>query len=286
MARIFHGKDTSLRSIALLKEMDAAIECGCIFPLSAIHYMEFSRIANAGRRSRLGQVMWKYSQGLAIASISDIVLMEIEASLANFFPEIKIRKINLIGRGVAHAFGEKIKDKLPSWMNDIVEEAMLTGFENIEPISYAGKEFRVGFLSHLESLQETKHQLEKSKWENWLYAITMTDILEPLNGIMQLHGIDKDRFNGFTADQFKQIIEAMPTRRLDVHLHRQVLKNPSFKPKLTDLEDWAALGTAACYCDVVVCEKHFANMVKRDSFKTKTRIETSLHGIFKNVSKS
>ena len=171
-------------------------------------------------------------------------------------------------------------------MNDIVEKTMLTGYDDIEPIaSMTDQKYRKNFLSHLNSLNKTKHLIEKNKWEDWLHAITYIDIVEPLYNIMKLHRIDQNILMNCSADFFTGIIENMPTRKLDVHLHRQVLKNPKMKHKLTDLEDWAALGMAACYCDVVVCEKHFANIVKRDSFMTKARIETNLRNIFINVSK-
>ena len=160
---------------------------------------------------------------------------------------------------------------------------MLTGTQDIEPISFAGQDHRINFLSHLKSIHEKKLQIERSKWENWLYAMAIKDILKPLAEIMMLHGINKDEFESFSANQYRQFIDAMPTRQLDVHLHRQVLKNPEFKPKPSDLEDWAGLGTAACYCDLVVCEKHFADMIERDSFNTKAIIETNLYNMFKNI---
>jgi len=72
---------------------------------------------------------------------------------------------------------------------------------------------------------------------------------------------------------------AMPTRILDVHLHRQVLKNDQYRPKKSDLEDWGGIGVASCYCDVVVCEKHFANMLSRNNYKPTARVVTRLDDV-------
>jgi len=80
--------------------------------------------------------------------------------------------------------------------------------------------------------------------------------------------------------RLKTVINDMPTRYLDLHLHRQVLRNPNYASKITDLEDWSGVGVASCYCDVVVCEKHMADMLKRDRFVTKARIETDLEKTF------
>lgn len=66
-------------------------------------------------------------------------------------------------------------------------------------------------------------------------------------------------------------------------MHRQVLKNEQYKPKQSDLEDWGGIGVASCYCDVVVCEKHFANLLQRDGYKPKARIETKLDNVFANL---
>lgn len=74
-------------------------------------------------------------------------------------------------------------------------------------------------------------------------------------------------------------VESMPSRRVDLQLHRQYLKNPQLRPRVTDLEDWAGLAPAAMYCDLLVCERHFANLVVRDGFRTRARVLTSLEGL-------
>lgn len=115
------------------------------------------------------------------------------------------------------------------------------------------------------------------------YAISMADITEPLYEVMSANRIPNADIEAWGKDGIKSFMGSMPTRRLDIHLHRQVLKNSQYKPKATDLEDWAGLGPAMCYADVVVCEKHFADLVSRDHFKTKARIETSIYKIFPEV---
>jgi hypothetical protein len=68
----------------------------------------------------------------------------------------------------------------------------------------------------------------------------------------------------------------MPSRKIEVHLHRQILKNPTLQPKDTDLEDWSGLGPATAHCDVVVCEKHFASLLRRDGFSPNARVITDV----------
>jgi hypothetical protein len=283
LARIENGVDESDRGERILSEFNAAIECGYIFPLSAIHIVEFSRIKDPGRRARLGRVMWKYSQGYTIAPLKEVLCWEIEKAFSVIGYAIKPRSLHYIGRGILHTFGEKPESRLASMFADNIDEAMLCGLEEIPPIEGASSTHRENFVNHLQSLNDRKHELKKSKWENWLYAITMMDIAGPLYEVMSANRIPNSDIESWGEEKLKEFLSSIPTRNLDIHLHRQVLRNSSYKPKHSDLEDWAGLGPAACYSDVLVCEKHFADMVKRDSFKTKARIETSIYKLFSTV---
>ena len=75
----------------------------------------------------------------------------------------------------------------------------------------------------------------------------------------------------------------MPTRRMDLHLRRQVLRNRKYRARSSDLEDWGGVAVAVCYCDVVICEKHMADMLRRDGFKTHARVEVALENAFQTV---
>lgn len=281
-ARIFHGKDKSDRAISIRREIDASLDCGYVFPLSAFHYIEFARISDRGRRSRLGEVMWKYSGGKTLVSIKEIVEREVEMALQEYIPDIKPRELNLIGKGMVYAFGEDIGNRFPAWLEDAVDEAMLTGANDldIEPILFFSNKYRKAFKAHLESLQEQKKQLEKSRWDDWLYALTIIDILRPIYDVLNANSIEPMNVVALMAEQGKNIVSKMPTRVLDIHLSHQVLKNSEYKAKLNDLEDWAGLGVAVCYSDIVVCEGHFADMLTRDGYTAHARVETDLANIF------
>lgn len=286
LARIVNGRETSERAKVILYALDAAIESGCILPLSAMHYMETARISNVERKARLGAVMWKYSKGSSLASYPYVVRYEIEVALSKHFANVKPSGLfTLLGHGVSHAFGENRTSNFSPEIEDEIERSMLTGNSrlNIDPLSFRNSVHRENFCAHLGSLHKTKEDLPKSKWENWLYAMALADITNPLAEIMYRHNIEKSDFENLGETQLKTIVDDMPTRRLDLHLHRQVLRNPSYAPKVTDLEDWAGVGIASCYCDVVVCEKHMADLIRRDRFLSKARIETNLANIFQTI---
>jgi hypothetical protein len=282
LARIINGIDKSERAAALVQEINIALSAGYIFPLSAIHIMEFSRIRDAGRRSRLGKVMWQFSQGFTLAPQREIVSREIEIAFFQMGFNVNPRELKLIGRGIPHAFAEKIESPIIAAFADEVDEAMLTGNKelDIDPVQFSSQKHREKFSNHLSSLNTQKHELPKSLWENWLYAIAMEDIAQPLYEVMCKHSIPNSMLSDWGENEFKEFLNRIPTRKLDIHLHRQVLKNPHYKSKLSDLEDWAGLGIAMCYCDLVICENHFADLVSRDNNKTKARVTTSIYELF------
>lgn len=283
LARIANGVDASDRDIQILARFKEASEDGCIFPLAATHYIEFSRIKNLGRRKRLGSFMWELSQGNTLAPYGEIVEREIEVALQGLEVKISARESDLIGFGVEFAFGCQLQSELLNYFKTLVNKSILSGSEafNIDPIQTRNFDtHRNNFLSHLNEINEKKHLFGKAKWDDWLHAISMVDIIEPLYRVFCLHNLDKSILENLKIEEHRRFLMSMPTRKLDIHLHRQVIKNDQYKPKSSDLEDWGGIGVASCYCDVVVCEKHFANMLKRDSYKPVARIETKLDDVF------
>ena len=48
LARIVNGVEISEKAVSLLREIEISLSSGCLFPLSAIHLMEYSRIKDPG----------------------------------------------------------------------------------------------------------------------------------------------------------------------------------------------------------------------------------------------
>jgi hypothetical protein len=283
LAKMVNGKDNSIRAKNVVRDLEAAVESGhVVIPLSAIHYMETARVKSASLRSKLGAVMWHYSKGYTIAAYPLVVRHELEVALSKHFPEVHPKPLQFLGRGSSHAFGISAPTGLLSLIEEEVERSMLVGNKklNMEPPFFQSRKYQENFKSHLVSLHTRKKELEKEKWENWLYAILTVDIAKPLHEVSLQFSLPEDLFDRLGEQGMKSVINDMPTRHLDLHLHKQILRNPNYAAKITDLEDWTGVGVASCYCDVVVCEKHMADMLRRDGFKTKGRIETDLEKIF------
>tara|TARA_R110000868_G_scaffold250414_1_gene506970 strand:- start:1429 stop:2328 length:900 start_codon:yes stop_codon:yes gene_type:complete len=282
LARISNGKQSSERDKKILTEFRTLAKNGVSFPLASTHYIEFSRIKDPERRRRLGSTMWELSKGISLAPYTKIVEWEIESGLEKVGIDVEKTDVNLLGKGIEFAFGVSKEKVRSDFEHEMISRIVLTGCDmfNMDPI-YSGifAKQRINFLNHLEELQVKKKLLPKSQWDDWLYAITMVDIIEPMDRVFCAQGLDKSIFEYRSKEYITRFLNAMPTRILDVHLHRQVLKNDQYRPKETDLEDWGGIGVASCYCDVVVCEKHFANMLGRDKYKPTARIVTRLDDV-------
>ncbi len=279
VARAVHGKKEGADVVSLVAALGRAVaDARILLPLSEIHYLEIAKIRDANRRRRLGRTMWRLSKGFTLASQSTIVEYELAVALAARYPEIETGRLELIGRGIAHAFGEKLPVTFPSPFEELLEVALLTGEgptgEQAPP--FRQTKYQENFVNHLSNLSTLRQDLPASKLEDALHAIELIDILEPLNAVISRLDLPPTLLEQLDRDGLTDLVESMPTRRVDVHLHRQLLKNPQLRPKRTDLEDWSGLGKAVQYCDHVVCEKHFASLVRRDGFCPRAEIHSSL----------
>lgn len=287
------------RDRATERVLDLALErteSGALcFPLSAIHYMELSRVSNPARRERLGAFMWDLSLGKTLVSHRAIIEHELEFALAARHPSVRPAPFTLVGEGVAHAFGQptpriplpdRVKARVPPerWpemhrvLNREIERSWLTGVDlNGQPAPpFKSQTHRANFADHLEQLHVTLVDLPKEKWDDLLLAVCFLDIQEPVRRVLQRHRLPLDAVTEGGADGMRVLLRSMPSRQVDIHLHRQVVRNPNLRPRHTDLEDWAGLGPAVAYCDIVVCERHFASLVGRSGFRSKATVLTEL----------
>ena len=305
VARVINGKvqpDARLQAVVTWIEHESA--CGTVvFPLSAIHYYETSKIGDHGRRARLGKVLWNISRGYTLAPYDVILSHELEVALKPFFPEkVKEREYRVLGRGASHAFGEEMSFRLPperrscfssraaakfeARAQEQIEESLLTGVgHDGEPMpSLDLSRFSEEFQRHVETMRSRLSGQNKDLTNDALYAIELLDMGQLLDETLARQGISSEEMEALGPEGLKGIIEAMPARRVSLQLRRQYLKNEDLQTKSTDLNDWVSLGLAVAYCDVCVCEKQFADLVKRDGFETRSDVLTDIRDLQTEVS--
>lgn len=286
LAQMTHGKGCPDKAKRVLRDFNAAIDGNQVsLPLSACHYIETSRISNIGRKTRLGATMLAYSKGTTIVGYPAVARYELEVALSKHFPQIKANELPVLGRGHTHAFGTPPLRGILAAFEDDVERSMLVGSEKFElpPLASNISQQRKKFHNYLATIHSRQMLVPKGMRENWLYTMSMIDILDPINEVLAKYCIPFESLGRLGSSKLKEVIDDMPTRRFDIHLHKQVLRNPNYKSRESDLEDWASLAVASSYSDVVVCEKHMADMLKRDGFQTKARIEVDLEKTFLHV---
>uniref|UniRef100_UPI004048E97B hypothetical protein n=1 Tax=Shewanella baltica TaxID=62322 RepID=UPI004048E97B len=276
LAKIHHGKDKRPESIRLLNLIQKKIESDdIVLPLSRVHYIETSTIANAGRRERLGRVMFDYSKGITLAPYKSILVYELDCALSKIFNHVKPRSFKLFGNGIKHAYGDALEFTYPAMMSpNWIDRSALTG-EEICGHRFGGfhkTEHNKKFQEHLRNVSAMRKTVPRKDWNNTLYAIALSDIVEPLSEVLDYWRIQFDDFIGLGAEVISSFIDNMPSRKLEVHMHRQVLNNSNYNPKPTDLEDWGGIALASQYCDVIIGEKHLYDMLLRNNFKTKAEI--------------
>ena len=115
LAQMVHGKDASARAKRVVRELVAAVDGkSAALARSGFHYIETSRISNVGRRGRLGEVMWRFSEGSTLLAYQAVVRHELEVALSKHLPQIVPGDIRVVGRGHAHAFA------IPPLQGDVV----------------------------------------------------------------------------------------------------------------------------------------------------------------------
>ena len=296
LAKVLHGKDPRPEMQKVLSFVqDTGRARTHVYPLSAVHYMETNRVREPGRRYRLGIAMWSLSRGRRISLGQKLLVYELELALARRFEGVTPTAFSLLGRGVAFAFDQpRTEFEIPprAWElhpASYIELRIEAALESFERSCLTGEDpaggmmppnprgpYAQNFMTFLATLGDRFSVISANQWNDGLNAVSIVDILDPLNDALRSHGLSLDQLLALGREQVLAFMDELPSRRVDMHLQKQILRNPSLKPKPTDLEDWGALGPAAAHCDVLVCEKHFADMLLRDGFAPKALVLTSL----------
>jgi hypothetical protein len=156
-------------------------------------------------------------------------------------------------------------------------ESVLTGIspwgEPAKPdLSGPAKKFSDGLLQARARLLSADPGLQKRAG----YAQVLVDMLEDLQRALAFHSIPEAEFFALGAEGLTRFVDAMPSIRLDMHLRQQWVRNQQLKTRLSDLNDFGYVGTAAAYCDVVVTENQLADLLNRDRKKKATVMSSVL----------
>lgn len=294
LARTYHGVESDQVSNSILEFISTAKDSGeARFPLSLSHYQETNKHGDPDSRLRLAEVMIKFSELDTLANIHSVVRYEVERALRRRFPDhIKEHPFSVLGKGVQHASGY-------SRELNIIRKKGMSRDEHKETKAFANNWFQIsalagsdvfgsniprvtefpgsqGFTNLLSELPKDAEQIPEVGLEAYLSGRCINDIRPVIEEVLVSAGLNWQDFEALgTLDQI-QFINELPTRRVEKHLMRQFVKNPALPKRESDLNDWVYLGLAVSYCDIVLAEKQFADLVNRKGLAKKASVISNL----------
>ncbi len=302
LARLWHGKkDSSVEGSTLTALLEAVEDGSAVFPLSVSHYMETWKNGDPGRRRRLAEFMVKLSQLTTMAPIQAIVRHELEVELARLLPgRVEMTPFELLGKRLAHATGNRTHSLNLVWPEttgvSLDEQRVLSGFVKLETelifLSRAWPDWvppgqpeppRVEFgdldRRFNEGLREwlsVTNEMTELELEHEIRRITFTDIAGLIVEVLRDNGIEIGEFDALSPDTKNSLVDRLPSRAIDMHVRREFKRNTTLKIQASDLNDWAFVGAAAGYVDIVVAERQMTHVLNQPGARTKAKVLSRL----------
>ncbi len=293
LARQSHGKSNS--------HTDLSAALGCIrrhaaagtasFPLSSSHYFEVFKRGDPAARRRLGQFMASIAGADRIGDATQLLLAELATSLSLDLHLPPPPPPQPFGRGLAHLFSEFNYDSpglqaaIEAWgraaVEAIVEQEMLSGPVFQLPdhgIARPNNEISQRHLNfELRTQRELQGTTDKDLARRLVLAQEALDIVEPMKAFLAAHNVDAAPY--LTGEGLTRTLLSLPAKGAITRMRLSAHQNLNFRWAIGDLHDLVALGTAAGYCDIVVCEKQWGSILQRHQKHLKATILTHLRDL-------
>lgn len=250
-----------------------------IYPISSCHVIETQKRTDYQSRYDLLRFILETSKLNSILPHSQIINLEIRnAILESLDVEIRntildylnIERINLknkvIGKGLDHCFGEAgyifkgIHD-----INTLIEIFNSEGRKNVVEKTYKSEKELVQFLEDVKEkiLKEPDKQQRKNLAEAYQFTRYSKGITEELIELTVFEDDIKHIYSN--RETYRNFWKQAPSTYIFVMLNIVRNLNKSRKIKLNDLYDLQCVSTASAYCDIVVTEREWANILNREN---------------------
>ena len=283
ISRVLHGRseDPGLKAIAEFMQ-EAAAQGLQRYPLSLAHYIETSKASDIERRRRLASVMLGLSGGETMAGPNAVVMWELDRALrASFECSGEPLEFNLFGRGARHLAESELQMKLdlaalsPEQANQrtLIAEGHFefNALIGLDAIGMDRLDFRPQGTAFMETLAQVRlaaATLPAGLGIDPFVSLVLGQLSPAIEQAVKRCSARVSLPNWSNPSPrdvalWHRVASKVPSRMIDAHLIQQFAINPEIKLKQSDLNDVAYLGIAATYCDALVCEKQFADMLKR-----------------------
>lgn len=293
LARQNHGKgDPSADLGQVLECIQRHAAAGTArFPLSSSHYFETYKRGDPAARRRLGQFMASIAGPDRVSDATQLLEDELHTSLSLDLHLPPPPPPQPFGSGLPHLFAEFSYDTpvlqaaIQAWgrsaVEAVVELEMLSGPAFQLPDYGIARPNDEVSQRHLNFELRTQQQLRGAADKDlarWLVlAQEALDIVEPLKVFLAAHNADSAPY--LTSEGLTRTLLSLPAKGAITRMRLSAHQNPNFRWGIGDMHDLVALGTAAGYCDIVVCEKHWGSILQRHKEHLKATILTHLRDL-------
>lgn len=290
LSRAYHGMLGGKNFEHVLAKIQSAVaDKNAIFPLSFQHYYETNKNSDLEQRRRLAKVMAEISQGICISPQERMLQWELERALAKLFGEPIPETPLIFGYGLPCAFGisllikdqdgyyvdipenhfEQIKDKIASpdaTFGILVED-------NNDEFNIWAQEFQAihnNLAGKLEGFRAKVKNLDKLSRKRAYSVHLATALEEEITKALSYFNKTPKEFFSIGAEKLDSFWEDVPTMNVEIELN--VDRNEQWRDRKiepNDVTDIAFLSIAIPYCDVLVVERSFCNLIKQNGLDKK-----------------
>lgn len=275
----------------------AAVKGGrVLFPLSAVHVFEMTRIKDPRQRRDVASVMERLSSFQYLLGHVEVARHEIEAAFdAALGTTTSLPRTPLIRTGVAYAFGKELTwnvrnedgsdasqairarvgdeeyEALRTRITLEGERGLLTGpadkdLPALRKSGYAPERAFASTDSRLAFEQDLTQRLSADQ-TNWRAGrprdvIAARELTHEWNDLITRSAMARDTTIGQAVgarEEIRAFAESMPANRVTMTLKERYHRNPQHVWRTNDIHDIDALSVAYPYCDVVFTDKAARN---------------------------
>lgn len=280
LSRAHYGRSDGAHLSHVYEKISRGVEDGSlILPLSSSHYVETRKSRNMDRRKRLARVMVALSKGWTITTQACMTRKLIALEVDSIFGGApRTVSPDPFGHGWVFAFGRS--DELSNDLGievhraKLLEQAMDTpevfyqllvgDDEDANSMAIDGYERGAAELvGRIEANRILGHPYGKAI-RKWAYVANLTLSLESvLSRALAKHALTFHDFLSTGRDKLLSFFASIPC--LDVEIELATERN-EFRDRAVasnDMTDIAFLSMAVPYCDIVVTERLWADLVRR-----------------------
>jgi hypothetical protein len=303
----YYGMPEGKKFRHVLEKIQTAISNkSAILPLSFEHYFETNKDPDVERRKRLAKVLAKISQGIAISPQERTTQLELTRALAELYNEPIPKTLSMIGYGFPCVIGESLiiedqngsyimKDRNGNFVTLTREQVegirdritspdlifkLLIEVDNNEFNKWV-QEFQTShakLATNLERFRQEVRRDDKTLHKSAYAEQLATALEDEISKALSHFNKTTEEFFSISAEKLDAFWENVPT--LDVEIALNAGRNEHWRRTIepNDVTDISFLNVAIPYCDVLVVEKYFHNLIKQIGLDKKYKTQ-----IFRNI---